>query len=135
MIAAMLACAVQVATAGPWSGPIEAPCWRLASPDGTIRWIEIHPVRDGGDAGVFHLQVLERRTGSAPWRFRSRVAHLAVTESALRASIVGPSQEKRVYPETFDAAYAAWQGLARTGARPPVCTTRILTCAGLATDH
>jgi hypothetical protein len=115
-----------------WNGPLSNPCWRVQSPAGVRRWIEIHDLAAGAATGVYHVQVLERRIGSHRWEFRSVVAHMALTEAALRASIVGVAKERSVYPETYQAGFKAWQDRAAEG-DPPLCRTDLANC--LVTDR
>ncbi|MFO1410756.1 MAG: DUF5086 family protein [Steroidobacteraceae bacterium] len=114
-----------------WNAPLSTPCWRVHSPAGVQRWIEIHDLAAGAATGVYHVQVLQRRIGSHRWEFRSVVAHIALTEAALRASIVGVAKERSVYPEAYEAGFKAWQDRAAKG-DAAVCRTDLASC--LVTD-
>ena len=133
--AAWLCCGwlgVSTLAGAAWNAPLSTPCWRVHSPAGVQRWIEIHDLAAGAATGVYHVQVLERRIGSHRWEFRSVVANMALTETALRASIVGVAKERSVYPETYQAGLQAWRALAARG-EPPVCRSVLATC--LANAH
>jgi hypothetical protein len=110
-----------------WKKSIDTPCWRLVSPAGTARWLEIHDLESGNKTGLFHVQVLERSAGSQPWQFRSLADHLALTESALRTSIVSKSSETSVYPETFNYAFKDWAAKLASG-DAPICKSTVSEC-------
>nr|WP_201268415.1 DUF5086 family protein [Pseudomonas aeruginosa] len=73
-----------------WSGPIEQPLWSLPAAPGLSRWLIVHNLSSAAADGLYHVEVLERRQGQQPWQFQRLAAHLALTEQALRASIVAP---------------------------------------------
>jgi len=106
---------------------ITAPFWRIAAPAGSIRWIEIHDLDPSRATDLYHVQVLERAEGSPPWQFRSLADRMAITASALRASIIGVAREKSVYPENFESAYRKWKELEGAG-RAAVCTSEVAKC-------
>lgn len=110
-----------------WDRAISSPCWLIGAPAGVVRWIEIHDLAAGKATGIYHVQVLERTIGSPPWQFRSLAAHLALTEAALRASIVGVASERPVYPETYESGLKAWRDLSARG-DAPLCTTEVTKC-------
>lgn len=126
----LLAGCLVLAACGAAAAPpaaIDADLWSIAAPAGMRRWIEIHDRAAVPPGGVYHVEVLERRAGDPPWKLRHLAPHLAVTEAALRASVLKPLREGAVYPESFDAAYARWRQLEARGAAP-VCGTRIGLC-------
>ncbi len=129
LVAVAIAFLTGTAAAAPtaWTGAIDTTRWRLASPAGSRRWLEIHDLAGAKTTGVYHVQVLERFHGQRRWQFRTLAGHLALTEAALRASIRGVASERAVYPETFDAAYRAWQRAQAEG-RATVCESRVETC-------
>jgi hypothetical protein len=110
-----------------WTNPINTPVWRLSSPPGTFRWLEIHNLDDARSTGIYHVQVLERSANSPPWEFRSLADHMAITAMGIRASIQGVASEKAVYPETFNTAYRAWKKLEARG-EAPVCNLEVAKC-------
>lgn len=118
LLAALCALAGGSAGAAPLAG-----LWSLRAPPGRLRWVEIHAQA----GGVYHLEVLERGAADPPWQLRHLAPHLAVTGTALRASIVAPLRRGSVYPESFDSAYAQWRTLEAQG-RAPVCRTSIERC-------
>jgi hypothetical protein len=78
--------------------------WAL-SPDGDhLRWVEIHDLDEARRSGVFHVEVLARRSADPAWKVDHVVPHLAVTAAALRRSVRGPLARGGVYPEAFDTA-------------------------------
>ena len=88
-----------------WSGPIEQPLWSLPAAPGLSRWLIVHNLSSAAADGLYHVEVLERRQGQQPWQFQRLAAHLALTEQALRASIVAPLKRGGVYPESYQFAY------------------------------
>jgi hypothetical protein len=118
--------AAQVATAA-WPGPVTSALWTLQATDGKIRWLEIHNLSTARLDGAYHVQILERRRTDPPSTFVSLADHLAITEAALRASIVAPRNSGSVYPERFQAAYAQWQA-ARAAGTAAICETNVTAC-------
>lgn len=107
--------------------PGEHDVWELSRSDSTVRWLVIHNLADGKKAGVFHVEILERKTEDPVWRFTRLAAHMAVTEAALRASVRKPLRSGRVYPEQFNQAFAEWQRQSETGTAS-VCERTVLDC-------
>lgn len=126
-LVAAVALAVALPAAAEWREPITSPLWALKSAPGTLRWIEIHNLRSAPADGMFHVEVLERRTADPAWQIKHRAGHLAVTDAALRASIVKPLKRGAVYPETYDSAYAKWVKDKEAG-QARVCDSTILAC-------
>lgn len=101
--------------------------WSIAAAHGMDRWIVIHDPGMSKANGVFHIEVIGRRTGDPSWQIVHLAPHMAITESALLASIIEPLPGGAVYPESFDDAYAAWQAQ-NDGAGGSVCTSAVIEC-------
>jgi hypothetical protein len=110
-----------------WSGQISSPLWSIAAPSGSVRWIEIHNLESAKAEGLYHVQVLERRSIDPPWKFHSLAPHMALTEEALRASVIAPFKRGSVYPETFDGGYAKWRS-AQAQNHAFVCKSSVTAC-------
>jgi hypothetical protein len=110
-----------------WSGAISSPLWSIGAPSGTVRWLEIHNLEGAKAEGLYHVEVLERRSIDPPWKLKSLAPHMALTEQALRASIVAPFKRGSVYPETYDGAYAKWKS-AEAENHAFVCKSTVLEC-------
>ena len=110
-----------------WTAALDQPLWSLPAPPGQLRWLIIHNLATAPAEGIFHVEVLERRRSDPPWKFTRPAAHLAVTGTALRASILKPLRRGLVYPETYDAAFAQWQR-ERAAGHAAVCDTSIDAC-------
>jgi hypothetical protein len=126
-VIALGAILISCAAFAAWTSAINTPYWRLASPPGITRWLEIHNLQDARSSGIYHVQVLERSANSPQWEIRSLADHIAVTTAGLRASILGVASEKPVYPERFDAAYQEWKELEAHG-EAPVCHSEVAKC-------
>lgn len=113
--------------AASWQGPVTSEIWALPSPPGVVRWIVIHNLASAQADGMFHIEVLERKAGDPAWKFKHLAKHMAVTEAALRASIVRPRKRGMVYPETYDYSLAQWQRDQDAG-RAAVCGSTIAEC-------
>jgi hypothetical protein len=100
------ACLAAQICAAYWSGKISSPLWSIRSDEGKVRWIEIHNLATAAADGVYHLEVMERLRADPPSQFKSLARHMAVTEDALRASLVEPLGKGSVYPESYNDAYA-----------------------------
>ncbi|MBG4785029.1 DUF5086 family protein [Pseudomonas aeruginosa] len=114
-------------TLADWSGPIEQPLWSLPAAPGLSRWLIVHHLSRAAADGLYHVEVLERRQGQQPWQFQRLAAHLALTEQALRASIVAPLKRGGVYPESYQFAYRQWQERQAAG-QAPVCRRTVDEC-------
>ena len=101
--------------------------WSIADTPGMSRWIVIHDPGTTQTKDIYHIEVIGRETGAPAWRVVRLVPHMAITERALRDSIVEPLQGGAVYPESFDDAYAAWRAQ-NGGAGGSVCTSTVIEC-------
>src|ERR1700689_983902 len=87
-IGALVALAAS-ATAGSWTGSIGLGSWKLDAPQGTRRWLVIRELPSTMDLS-FHVEVLQSNVGDPAWKFTWLAPHLAITEDALKRSVVGP---------------------------------------------
>jgi hypothetical protein len=110
-----------------WSGKISSALWSISSPSAIVRWIEVHNLGTAGADGLYHVEVLERRSIDPPWIFKSLANHMALTEQALRASVVMPLKRGSVYPETYNGGLAKWKA-AQADGRAFICTTNVNAC-------
>jgi len=101
--------------------------WSIADAPGMSRWIVIHDPGPSKTRGIYHIEVIGRKTGDPAWQIVHLVPHMAITEQALQASVVQPLRSGAVYPESFDDAYAAWQAQ-NDGTGGGVCTSTIVEC-------
>lgn len=113
--------------AGQDLGSNDSGIWSIGEGPGMERWIVIHEPGSSKANGVYHIEVIGRKTGDPEWRIVRLVPHMAITEQALQASVVEPLQGGAVYPESFDDAYAAWQAQ-NDGAGGSVCTMTVIEC-------
>jgi hypothetical protein len=126
-VLAVLACLFSQTSGAYWSGKISTPLWSIGAPSGTVRWLEIHNLATAKADGLYHIEILERRSIDPPWKFRSLARHMAVTEEALRASAIAPFKRGSVYPETYDAAFEEWK-IANASNNAFICKTTIAAC-------
>jgi hypothetical protein len=126
LIVAMACLAAPVGVAY-WSGKISSPLWSIRSEEGKIRWIEIHNLATAATDGLYHLEVMERLRAAPPSQFKPLARHMAVTEEALRASLVEPLGKGSVYPESFDEAFSRWKA-AQAANHAFVCKVSINAC-------
>jgi hypothetical protein len=115
------------AAVAAWPGVIARDIWQLPSSATGTRWLVIHNLAAAETDGMYHVEVLERTFGAAAWNIKHIAKHLAVTPTALRASITKPLSNGAVYPESFENAYAEWMQQRAQG-NAPVCNTSILEC-------
>lgn len=101
--------------------------WSIAGAPGMDRWIVIHDPESSKSTGVYHIEVVGRKTGDPSWQVVHIVPHMAITEQALRDSVIEPLVSGAVYPESFDDAYAAWLA-SNGGAGGEVCTRTVIEC-------
>lgn len=102
--------------------------WLLPGTHSEVRWLEIHQI----DGPLFHISVLSRVKGQPVWSLKHLIAHMAITEPALRRSVTGPALKERFsYPEQYNEGYDQWQKL-RAAGDAPICEISVLECAHLA---
>jgi len=101
--------------------------WSIEALPGMNRWIVIHDPGSAKANGVYHIEVVGRKTGDPAWQIVRLVPHMAISEQALGASVGEPLKSGAVYPESFDDAYAAWQAQ-NDGAGGSVCTRTVVEC-------
>lgn len=123
----VLASLISASALAQSAGPLNSALWSIQSPPGTVRWIEIHNLDSAARDGLFHLEVLERGASDPVWKIRHVCSHLAVTESALRASVLKPLSRGSVYPETYQSALARWKRDQSEG-RAAICKSTIAMC-------
>jgi len=105
--------------------------WQLPGTPSEDRWLEVHDVEVHDANTLFHVSVLSREKGRPIWSLKHVVPHMAITEAALRRSVIGPTPKQRMsYPEQYDAGYRQWREL-RARANAPICQTSVLECAHL----
>jgi hypothetical protein len=103
--------------------------WDLPGTATENRWVEVHSIESIGAATVYHVSVLSRRKGEPVWSLKHLVPHMAITEEALRRSVVKLSRSQHTaYPETYDGGYNQWRALRNKGT-VPICDTSLLECA------
>jgi len=124
---AMLTSLVPTAAFAEWTGLIAGDIWAIRPTAKETRWLVIHDRESAQVEGLFHVEVLALGKGAEPWRVRHVAKHMALTEEALRASIVNPLRRGAVYPESFDDAYAKWKEQSKEG-RALICRSEVLAC-------
>jgi len=106
---------------------ISSGVWAIRGTAVETRWIEIHRVEKKNGAPLYHIEVLGRKKGNPSWQVEHLVPHMAITGAALKRSILGPSRDRGVYPETFDGAYVRWQELDAAG-KATICDRSVEDC-------
>jgi hypothetical protein len=102
--------------------------WSIANgPAKQHRWLIVHDHFESGGTNVYHIEVIARAAGAPAWQIGRLAPHMAITEPALKRSIVKPLTRGGVYPEAFHDARAAWQA-ANGGAGGAVCATSVREC-------
>jgi Domain of unknown function (DUF5086) len=109
-----------------WTGAIDVDIWQLPSSGSGTRWLVIHNRSSAEAEGLYHIEVLERAFGAEVWN-KHVADHMAITATALRASITKPLKKGGVYPESFDSGFAAWKKKKADG-KEFVCTSSVLEC-------
>ena len=101
--------------------------WSIEDAPGMERWIVIHDAASSKPTGIYQIEVIGRKTADPSWQVVHLVPHMAITEQALIDSVIEPLSSGRVYPESFNDAYAAWQAQ-NDGAGGSVCKTTVIEC-------
>jgi|SRR5271165_2963275 len=107
--------------------PIEGGTWKIRGTPEQTRWVEVHMIEPWNGTQLFHVEVLGRKTGDPSWQVIHLVRHMAITEQALRRSVLRKSRELSVYPETFDGAYAVWKSRYANG-KAAICEVSVEDC-------
>jgi hypothetical protein len=126
---AVLACFFSQTSGAYWSGKIISSLWSISAPSGIVRWLEIHNLDTAKADGLYHIEVLERRSIDPPWKFKSLAHHMAVTEEALRASAIAPLKRGSVHTGTYDDAFEKWK-VAQANNNAFICETTVIACLG-----
>jgi hypothetical protein len=109
----------------------EGSVWNLSDTPTQDRWVEVHSVEIIGAITIYHVSVLSRRKGEPIWSLKHVVPHMAITEMALRRSVVKLARSQlTAYPEAYDGAYSQWRALRDKG-NAPICDTSLIECAKL----
>ena len=127
LIVSVLLLGVFTSAVADWSGVIANEVWQLPSSATGSRWLVIHNLASAETDGIYHVEVIERPAGAEAWNIKHVANHLAVTPTALRASIIKPLKKGAVYPESFEYAYAEWKKQKAQG-NAAVCNTSVLEC-------
>ena len=123
----LLACSLSMSIHAAWTKPITNEIWALSSGSVNHRWLVIHNLASAVEDGVYHIEVMERSPGGKPWQFRHLAKHMAISEEALRASLIKPMKRGAVYPETFNDAFSQWKKQSVEG-QADVCQTSVAAC-------
>ena len=105
----------------------ESGIWSIAGTEQAQRWLVIHNLAEAGTSGIYHIEVIQRPVGAPAWQIERLAPHMAITEAALKHSIVKPLQRGAVYPEAFDDALRAWHAM-NGGKGGNICHTSVLEC-------
>jgi hypothetical protein len=109
----------------------EGTIWELSGTATEERWLELHLIEGEGQNAVYHVSILSRHVGDPVWKLTHVVPHMAITDAALRRSVIRLATRKRAsYPETYDGAYRQWLQLQAKG-NAPICVTSVIECAHL----
>lgn len=101
--------------------------WSISGTADENRWIIIHNLQEGNETGIYHIEVIARKTNNPKWKIKHVVKHMAITRVALLKSIKKPLEKGFVYPETFDDALRKWQKEDK-GKGGNVCDSTIEKC-------
>jgi hypothetical protein len=119
-------------------GPVrsfEQEIWEVHGPADKLTWLIIHNLEEAKQTGLFHIEVVARKKNAPKWAVEHVCNHLAITAEALERSVIRPLSSGKVYPESFDSAYAEWRKKAESGEKV-ICTTSLEDCLkGLLSKH
>jgi Domain of unknown function (DUF5086) len=107
----------------------EGSIWILPSTPTEQVWLEVHAIDGDGAEATYHISVLSKIKADPAWKITHVVAHMAITELALRNGPLRPAPKtvRAAYPETYDAGYAEWIKLNSQGIAP-ICSTSVMEC-------
>ncbi|CAK0758379.1 DUF5086 domain-containing protein [Gammaproteobacteria bacterium] len=101
--------------------------WSIAGTAHQLRWVIIHNLTAAKDTGIYHLEVIAKDRSAPAWKIERLVKHMAITKTALTASVVKPLTKGAVYPESFDYAFITWKEQ-NAGAGGTICETTVTDC-------
>lgn len=101
--------------------------WSILGTKKQNRWLVIHNLEEAKNTGIYHIEVIGRGARDPAWKIQHIAKHMAITETALAASVLKPLNKGAVYPESFDSAYRAWQSQ-NQGAGGAICRQSVLNC-------
>jgi len=107
----------------------EGSLWMLPSTSTQQVWLEVHTIDGDGAEAIYHISVLCKIKADPVWKITHVVAHMAITEAALRKEPLRPAPKtvRAAYPETYDAGYAEWIKLNSQGIAA-ICSTSVMEC-------
>jgi hypothetical protein len=86
--------------------------------------VVIHNLDEASSSGIYHIEVIAREKGKPKWQIKRQAPHLAITEDALRRSIINPLKSGSVYPEPYEDAFKEWQ----KSSNAFICDTSVIEC-------
>ena len=107
--------------------PITQTIWSLENTAKQNRWLIIHHLDDGNKTGIYHIEVIGKNKKDPAWKIQHLANHIAITKSALLASMIKPLSKGDVYPESFNDALSKWQK-ENEGKGGAICNTSVLDC-------
>ncbi|CAG0977638.1 hypothetical protein ARNL5_02201 [Anaerolineae bacterium] len=107
--------------------PITQSIWSIENTAKQNRWLIIHNLNDANNTGIYHIEVIGKNKKDPAWKIQHLANHIAITKSALLASIIKPLSKGDVYPESFNNAFSIWQK-ENEGKGGAVCNTTVIDC-------
>ena len=101
--------------------------WSIAGSEKQQRWIVIHNLSEAKTTGIYHIEVIQRAAGAPTWQIVRLVNHMAITEKALKRSVIKSLDKGAVYPEPFNDAFAKWK-MQNDGNGGAVCESSVMEC-------
>jgi hypothetical protein len=99
--------------------------WSIKPTNTHSRWVIIHNLSQAESSGIYHIEVIARKFKYPKWQIEHVQKHMAITESALKNSVIAPLKTGDVYPESYNDGYQAWL---KQGENAAICATTIIEC-------
>jgi len=101
--------------------------WSIQGTAEKKMWVVIHNLNQAKVTEIYHIEIIARGVKEPAWKIDHVVTHMAITKSALAASVLKPLNKGAVYPESFEAAFNDWK-TQNSGNGGDICKTNICDC-------
>lgn len=101
--------------------------WSIEGTEDMDRWIVIHNLNEASESGMYHIEVIGRKNGEPEWSIVRIQSHMAITEGALKKSVIAPLKKGAVYPEVYNDAFREWTLQNKKGTAD-ICLKTVTEC-------
>ncbi len=90
-------------------------------------WCIIRDVEKIDSGTVYHIEVVYRDSGSPVYSVTKIIPHMAITQDALKLSVIKKLKRGDIYPEQYDEARKKWE-VERKKGEIKICGSSVYEC-------